>query len=130
MVMVVPPVTGPAAGVTLVTDGRPAASWIWTAPASQALPGALVMPRWSVTGHSVTLPPPSDTVVAGGTMPRAGLPASGSIVWVGPPLLASGPSSEGVSAVESLVPPFSQLASVPALYPASSHDPPAWAQPP
>ena len=46
------------------------------------------VPRWSVTSQA-PLPLPG---LAGLPASIAGLPASSAIVWVGPPLLASGPS--------------------------------------
>jgi hypothetical protein len=45
-----------------------------------------------VAGQSVRERPSSFTVVLGGTTPTAGLAASASIVSVGPPLWARGPS--------------------------------------
>src|SRR5687768_9807537 len=53
-----------------------------TAPTSHPPPWGRGTPRWSVAGHSAAF-----------AVSRAGLPASGTCVGVGPPLSESGPSS-------------------------------------
>ena len=62
-------------------------------------------PRWSVLGGGQNW-----------TASMAGLPALSASVWVGPPLLASGPSS-GLTAVWSPMPVSPQVESLERLYP-------------
>src|SRR5215467_629692 len=70
--------------------------------------------------------PPRVREVGSGMIPIALPPGPGMMVWVGPPLPASGPrfSAELDPALTSPVPPSKQLPSVPALYPPSVHVPP------
>src|SRR3979411_1162681 len=56
------------------------------APRSQRAPWGRLTPRWSVAMSGPQLATPE------GTRSMAGDPASRAIVWVGPPLLARGPS--------------------------------------
>ena len=80
-----------------------------TAPASQEPPASLVIPLWSVTGHSSEVPL--------GIIPMAGLVASRATVSVRPPLLASGASREERSsnAWLSPVPSLRHVLSLPTL---------------
>ena len=61
---------------------------------SQPVPCGLVVPRWSVV--------PVQPDVLAGMASTAGLPEGSAIVWVGPPLLASGPSCGWVLLFEGL----------------------------
>src|SRR5215472_7231135 len=76
--------------------------------------------------------PPRVREVGSGMIPTALLPGPGMMVWVGPPLPASGlrASAELDPALTSPVPPLKQLVSVPALYPPSVHVPPVRVQEP
>ena len=75
------------------TDGVPLPVWTSSyAPMSQPVPCGLTVPRWSV------LPVQPD--VAEGMALTAGLPDGSAIVWVWPPLLASGPSCGWVLLIE------------------------------
>jgi hypothetical protein len=92
-----PAVTGLVDGLTVVVVGVSAgADPVSTAPASQVepLPGR-GYPRWSVG----TLLQPDEIT------PIAALPASGSIVNVGPPLSCRGPSIGSALVPGQVVPP-------------------------
>src|ERR1700730_1919633 len=78
---------------------------------SQPVPCGLVVPRWSVV--------PVQPGGLAGMASTAGLPEGSAIVWVGPPLLASGPSCGLVVLLEVLAVEEPHVDPVPMLRPVS-----------
>ena len=89
----------PAAVVTIVPELDSTTRLVWKAPMSTTEPR--VSPRWSVVTPLTAVP-----------MPMAALPASRAMVWVGPPLLASGARPRLVRLVRTMF-PFCPLVSPP-----------------